>query len=95
MSCMPGFARAVVVVVKFDGTKLVSGTPARARPRKRVGDEHARPRPGTAEQHEDLIRRVSVGRSVEQAAMLARARQVFEGEHPLQSAKMSRNKKAK
>ncbi|CBJ33221.1 calmodulin-like myosin-light chain [Ectocarpus siliculosus] len=33
---------------------------------------------GTAEQHEDLIRRVSVGRSGEQAAMLARARQVFE-----------------
>ncbi|CAB1112242.1 unnamed protein product [Ectocarpus sp. CCAP 1310/34] len=33
---------------------------------------------GTAEQHDDLIRRVSVGRSGEQAAMLARARQVFE-----------------
>ncbi|CAM9744831.1 unnamed protein product [Scytosiphon promiscuus] len=33
---------------------------------------------GTAEQHEDLIRRVSIGRSSEQAAMLARGRDVFE-----------------
>lgn len=43
-------------------------------------------RTGTAEQHEDLIRRVSVGRSGEQAAALALAREVFEGNHPLRSS---------
>lgn len=36
-------------------------------------------RTGTPEQHEALIRRVSVGRSSQQASMLARAREVFEG----------------
>lgn len=39
---------------------------------------------GTPEQHDALIRRVSVGRSTEQVAMLARAREVFEGEESLE-----------
>ena len=42
-------------------------------------DRRASFRSGTAEQHEDLIRRVSVGRSGEQAAMLALAKELFEG----------------